>query len=90
MPDELIPPTQTDNPSGPVAVVTGSTGNSIQDGTARSFFIGLLVFAVGKAESELDWFTDAEMAVLLALVAAGVVQAAGWFDRYIKPRLPKA
>ena len=79
-----------DNPKGAIAVATGSTNNPVQDGTARAFFTGVIVFAIGIGESRLDWLTDSELATLLGLVAAGVIVAGGFFDKYIKPRLPKA
>lgn len=79
---------EEDNPTGPVAVATGSTNNSIQDGGTRGFITGLLVFVVGYTESRVDVFTDTELAIVLGLIASGVIVLAGFWDKYLKPRLP--
>lgn len=90
MPEEpATPPPQIDNPTGAVAVATGSTNNPVQDGTARGFFTGVLVFVVGYVESRADVFTDTELAVVLGLIASGVIVLGGFWDRYVKPRLPQ-
>lgn len=84
-----MPEKNKDDPNGPVAVATGSTNNPIQDGSTRGFITGVLVFAVGYGESRADIFTDTELAVALGLITAGVFQAAGFWDKYAKPRLAK-
>lgn len=88
MPEEQpVPPPQKDNPTGAGAVLTGSTNNPVQDGSMRGFITGVLIFGVGYFESRADVFTDTELAIVLGLVTAGVIQAAGFFDKYLKPRL---
>lgn len=78
-----------DNPTGPVAVATGSTNNPVQDGGMRGFITGVLIFGVGYTESRVDVFTDTELAIALGLITAGVIQGGGFFDKYVKPRLKK-
>lgn len=76
-----------DNPKGPVAVLTGSTNNPAQDGTARGFWTGLLVFIVGVTEVRVDLLSETETITLLALVGGAVFQLMGFWDKYVKPRL---
>lgn len=82
-----MPNTAAENKNGTIAVVTGSTNNAVQDGTARGFFIGVIVFAIGFTEARVDVMSDSELAVVLGLAASGVVVAGGFFDRYVRPRL---
>lgn len=87
--DQPVPPTQEDNPKGALAVATGSTNNPVQDSGARGFFTGVLVFIVGYVEARVDVFTDTELAIVLGLIASGILVLGGFWDKYVKPRLPQ-
>lgn len=68
-------------------ILTGSTDAPIQDGGVRGFIQGVIIFAIGIAESRLDWLTDTELATLLGLVATGLLVGAGMWDAWARGRV---
>lgn len=61
-------------------VVTGSTGNSIQDGTMRGAIVALVNIAIGALVLNVS-MSDQEIALLYAAVNPALLIAFGIFDK---------
>ena len=67
--------------------LTGSTGNSFQDGSVRGIIFGALTSLLAFTESKVDWFTEGDILVLAPFLVALTYVLGGLFDRYVKPKL---